>query len=107
MQHDMQFRFLAAGLISLALTSPAFSSGAPTYQVLHDFRTEADGSSLGSGVVAGVGGRLYGVARAGGGSNFGLAYSLSPPTNGGKWREHVIHNFSGGTDGAFPYSGFG
>jgi uncharacterized repeat protein (TIGR03803 family) len=45
-------------------------------------------------------GNLYGTTQNGGTYNDGIVYKLSP---NGKFT--VLHNFTGGTDGGYPYAG--
>ena len=55
-------------------------------------------------------GALYGTTSAGGDSDVGTIFKLTPPTNGNSlWTYTVLHSFSGlpfgtGNDGAFPTS---
>jgi len=52
--------------------------------------------------VIGSGGVLYGTASTGG-TLYGVAFSLAPPASpGGAWTYDVLHDFVGGSDGAFP-----
>jgi uncharacterized repeat protein (TIGR03803 family) len=53
-----------------------------------------------------LGGRLKDCMPAGGiPGGCGVAYELSPPTNGGtSWMASTIHKFSNGADGGYPYS---
>ena len=103
----MRYQLLTACLAGVFFGVPALSQAAPTYQVLHDFDSGAAGSSPFGGVLPGAGGKLYGVMDAGGSAGDGLDYVLVPPKGAGKSREIVLHNFTGGADGAFPYTGFG
>jgi uncharacterized repeat protein (TIGR03803 family) len=51
-------------------------------------------------------GSLYGVTFQGGQFGQGVVFRLTPPAQaGGKWKETVLHSFSGGTDGGEPQSG--
>ena len=52
------------------------------------------------GVVFDSAGNLYGTTTAGGSLTYGTVFKL---TKAGK--EKVLHNFSGGKDGNFPFSG--
>ena len=103
---SVRSQLFAACLTSVVLGIPARLCAAPTYQVLHDFSSSAAGRGPIGGVLPGPGGQLFGVTLEGGSAGNGLAYALIPPTGPGKWREIVLHNFSGGTDGAFPLTGF-
>jgi uncharacterized repeat protein (TIGR03803 family) len=54
-----------------------------------------------TGVAVGRRGVVYAITANGGNSNFGTAFSLTPPaTSGGPWTETVIHQF--GFDEMFP-----
>jgi uncharacterized repeat protein (TIGR03803 family) len=82
------------------------STGAET--VLHNFTNGADGALPHSALVRDGSGNLIGSAYEGGyfnnslcaGSGCGVIFKLSP-TN----VVTVLHRFTGGTDGAFPYAG--
>jgi uncharacterized repeat protein (TIGR03803 family) len=103
----VRYQLLAACLTGVVFGVPSLSHAAPTYQVLHAFNSEAAGSNPFGGVLPGSGGKLYGVMDEGGSMGDGLDYVLVPPKGTGKSREIVLHNFTGGADGAFPFSGFG
>lgn len=53
-----------------------------------------------SGVVLDSLGNLYGTTFSGGLSNWGVVYKMDPAGN-----ETVLHDFTGGTDGAGPFTG--
>jgi uncharacterized repeat protein (TIGR03803 family) len=90
-----------------SLTPPASSGGAWTEEVLYTFGGGSDGQYP-TGLVIGGGGVLYGITEFGGsgqcvGATCGTVFSLTPPsTQGGSWTKTIIHNFQGGSDGAFP-----
>ena len=66
--------------------------------VIHDFNG-ADGSGPGAGLSLGPQGDLFGMTPTGGAYGFGVVYRLHP--NGdGSWDFAVIHDFTGGADGA-------
>ena len=79
-------------------------------QVLYRFSGGRDGASPSSGLLLDTAGNLYGTASAGGDPNDCSTYSIPgcgvvfelTPSAGGKWREHVLHAFHGGTDGIGP-----
>jgi uncharacterized repeat protein (TIGR03803 family) len=74
-----------------------------TLTTLHSFAGGSDGSGPGVGVVIGPGGVLYGATNSGGTSNYGTAYSLTPPASpGGSWTKNTLYNFTGVNDGAGP-----
>jgi len=75
----------------------------------------SDGAHPLSGLIADQNGNFYGTTIYGGssacnngidGGGCGVVYKLAPPaTPGGAWTETVLHYFTGGADGAFPYYG--
>ena len=76
------------------------SQGGWTETLLHSFTGGADGG-VPTSLLVGQDGNLYGTASRGGGSGVGLVFELLP--SGGGWTENVIYNFTGYTDGGFPY----
>jgi len=48
-------------------------------------------------------GNLYGTTSAGGPGNLGNIFQIS--SSGGGWTSTVLHNFTDGSDGAYPFSG--
>ncbi len=73
------------------------------YAVLYPF-TGADGAVPFAGVVLDGEGNLYGTTNQGGASGMGVVYKLTPG-NGGHWTETVLHSFTGGNDGKYPWGG--
>ncbi len=72
--------------------------------VLYSFTGGADGADpYYAGVVFDAAGNLYGTTTAGGSSNLGTVFQLTPSASG--WSETVLHSFAGGSDGQYPYSG--
>lgn len=77
-----------------------FANGSWTYHVIYDF--------LGSGYLSGVptsliiddAGNLYGVTEQEGRFGYGSVFKLSP--SGGSWTFTSLHDFTGGSDGAYP-----
>jgi uncharacterized repeat protein (TIGR03803 family) len=62
-----------------------------------------DGVEPSGGLVAGEGGRLYGVTAAGGNLGEGTAFRLVPPENGtGAWTRNLILQFDYSTTGQQP-----
>jgi len=85
------------------------SHGAWVLNPLLTFSGDA-GANPASGLVFGPDGALYGTTEGGGSMANGLVYSLMPPATACKialcfWRETVLYNFAGGSDGSSP--GFG
>jgi uncharacterized repeat protein (TIGR03803 family) len=73
--------------------------------LLRSFRGAKDGGSPGS-LIFDQAGNLYGTASEGngvgcGGFGCGLVFKLTPTPNG-RWKESVLHAFSGGSDGGNP-----
>jgi uncharacterized repeat protein (TIGR03803 family) len=50
-------------------------------------------------------GVLFGATFAGGTSGYGTVYQITPPASGLGWKETVIYNFTGSTDGGVPLAG--
>jgi uncharacterized repeat protein (TIGR03803 family) len=70
------------------------------YKVLYSFQGGSDGSSPYAGVVRDNAGNLYGTTYEGGIANVGVVYKLTP-----EGQETILHTFTGGADGAYPYAG--
>lgn len=85
------------------LSPPASPGGAWTEQILYAFQGGSDGATP-EGTLVGPANRsaLYGTTLAGGASNLGTVFQLTPPTSGtGAWTENRLHAFAGGAhDGA-------
>jgi len=92
-----------------SLKPPKSTGGSWTETVLYNFQSGSDGATPWAGLVIGPRGGLYGTTSAGGTSNYGTVFSLTPPAAaGGRWVEIVLHSFAGGaTDGASPADGEG
>ncbi len=78
--------------------------GQGTYRerVLYSFNGAADGSSPTSTLLLGKSGELYGTTSTGGGScDCGTVFKVNQKSG----KEAVLHSFTGGTDGAYPYYG--
>jgi uncharacterized repeat protein (TIGR03803 family) len=73
------------------------NGGTWTQSVIHTFSGGSDGSGPGSPVSFDKSGNLYGTTPTGGGKGMGVVYQLKPGSSG--WTLHVIHTFTGGTDG--------
>jgi uncharacterized repeat protein (TIGR03803 family) len=65
--------------------------------ILYSFTGGADGASPRAGVVRDSAGNLIGTTSAGGSTNEGVVYMLNVAGN-----ETVLHDFTGGADGAYP-----
>lgn len=82
--------------------SPA-GGGTWTERILHQF-DYADGYQAHAGVVLDAAGNLYGTTATGGAYSQGTVYELSPGANH-HWTYHMLHNFTGLSDGGVPYGG--
>jgi uncharacterized repeat protein (TIGR03803 family) len=97
------------GLVgAFAVMSIVMSSGeelkhvppaAPSFIVLHAF-TGGDGSGPIAGLLRDGAGNLYGTTRNGGDSGAGVVFKVSPTG-----AETVLHSFTGGADGGYPFAG--
>ena len=76
-----------------------FMLSASGIETAYRFPPPADGGNPNAGVVRDSAGNLYGTTLVGGTANAGVIYKLD--TTG---RETVLYNFTGGADGAHPYS---
>ena len=71
--------------------------------VLHSFNGK-DGSAPFAPVIFDTAGNLYGTTASGGNSRGnGVVFQLTPDSKG-KWKETVLHLFTGGKDGALPFA---
>jgi uncharacterized repeat protein (TIGR03803 family) len=84
--------------------------------VLHNFCSVTncgDGAEPFAGVIFDQGGNLYGTTWVGGsrgscpdsGSGCGVAFELTPNSEGTAWKERVVHRFTGGAQGGEPRAG--
>ena len=84
------------------LTPPSGGSGAWTKTVLYTFPGfKGDGTGPGSEITFDSQGNLYGVT-GGGTKAYGTVFQLTPPNGTGSWKETVLHDFTGGSDGGNP-----
>ncbi len=74
------------------------SGGSWTESVLYSFGDSPDAAGPGGAVVLDSANNLYGTTPDGGAYAAGTVYELSP--NNGQWTETIIHDFTGGDDGA-------
>jgi uncharacterized repeat protein (TIGR03803 family) len=72
-------------------------------RTLHSFNGD-DGSYPWARVVLDADGNLYGTTSIGGKYSFGVVFELSRNSQG-NWVEHVIHSFTGASDGSEPDAG--
>jgi uncharacterized repeat protein (TIGR03803 family) len=71
--------------------------------VLHSFG-DLDGIAPYAPLTFDNAGRLYGTTFIGGNQNLGVVFKLTPQKSG-HWKETVLHNFQGGSDGLWPLAG--
>ena len=76
------------------------TTGQWTESVLHRF-SGLDGGNSFTGLIRDTTGNFYGATIAGGGKGLGVVFNLSLTSTG--WKETVLHNFTGGTDGSLPF----
>ncbi len=77
------------------------SNGGWTFSVIYSFTGEPYGGPFGGLLLDSVG-NLYGTTVNEGGYEYGSVFKLSP-SNGG-WSYTDLHDFTGGSDGGYPYS---
>jgi uncharacterized repeat protein (TIGR03803 family) len=56
-----------------------------------------------SSLIFDTAGNLYGTTKLGGSSGDGSAYRIFKDKNGA-WRDQIMHSFSGGSDGQYPWN---
>src|SRR5438045_2766853 len=78
-------------------------NGGWTETVLHSFTGGKDGKIPSGPVILDREGNLYGTTQSGGTKGCGVVFELKHVGDG--WREKVLHNFRGGSDGQFPIAG--
>ena len=93
----MRVAALAVGLLLIIL--PA-QGPAQTYQVLHAFSGELDGSEPWAGVTIDAAGNLYGTTLYAGSDNRGTVFKLKHSGSG--WVFSPLYSFRGTDDGQFP-----
>ncbi len=69
--------------------------------VIHSFTGGDDGEYPFGGLTIDKAGTLYGTTNGGGTHVWGTVFELKPAP-GGRWKESVLYNFSGGSDGGEP-----
>jgi uncharacterized repeat protein (TIGR03803 family) len=100
-------RILAAFVMVFLLAANAFA-GSPS-KTLYKFKGGNDGAHPYAGFILDAGGNLYGTTRQGGGPcsyghhQCGTVVKVSPNADG-TWTESVLYRFTGGDDGARPFS---
>ena len=71
--------------------------------ILYNFAAGADAQDPLMGLTWDSGGNLYGATVGGGADGCGAVFELAHQKNG--WKESVIYNFTGGSDGCWPEFG--
>jgi uncharacterized repeat protein (TIGR03803 family) len=93
----------ASAALMIAVVILIFAPGAwaaSTEKVLYSFAGGADGAQPHQGLIFDQAGNLYGTTFDGGIYGAGTVYSLIP--NGdGTWKQTVLYNFTGGSDGGW------
>lgn len=80
------------------------SSYAHTEGLLHTFVSSRHGANPQSGLVADAAGNLYGTTFNGGMYGLGTVFELTREQDG-RWKQIVLHSFSGSPDGEQPTAG--
>jgi uncharacterized repeat protein (TIGR03803 family) len=84
------------------LTPPAVEGGQYSFGLLYQFPSDSK-VFVKAGLLAGPGGVFYSDAFAGGTSNRGIVFSLTPgPTSADPFIETTLYNFKDGADGGRP-----
>jgi uncharacterized repeat protein (TIGR03803 family) len=88
------------------LTPPAQGQTAWTKTTLYSFQGGADGNQpVARLLLDPATGALYGVTFLGGANGAGTVFALAPPAQGQTdWIETVLHTFTGGSDGGYPFA---
>jgi uncharacterized repeat protein (TIGR03803 family) len=94
------------GCYGLGVVFELSPNGGGTWSIkdLHVFTGGNDGESPTCPLIFDAAGNLYGTTFAGGAHGYGNVFKLTPNADG-TWTEHVLHQFTGGKDGATPFAG--
>lgn len=79
------------------------SSSGWTRSLLHAFAGGSDGAFTSAGPTLDSRGNIFGATENGGTAGTGVLFELS--FSGGVWDETILHTFTNGTDGGYPFSG--
>jgi len=91
-------------VVALALTIPSAARDAK-FKVLHNFGAGKDGLVPAGPLLPDGDGHFYGVTGGGPGEyGNGVVFELTRLANG-TWRETILHTFTAGQGGAFPWGG--
>ncbi|MGA7686751.1 MAG: choice-of-anchor tandem repeat GloVer-containing protein [Terriglobales bacterium] len=89
------------------LSPPAQGETDWTETIIYSFQGGNDGAFPGTLLRDPATGVFYGVTFIGGSYGAGIAFSLTPPSQGQtNWTETILHTFTGGSDGGYPYCTF-
>jgi uncharacterized repeat protein (TIGR03803 family) len=91
---------LICGFLLALMVVIAPSAQAQTFTVLYNFTGGSDGGYPYGGLIQDANGNLYGTTSAGGASNYGTVFKVTPTGT-----ETVLYSFAGGSDGKYPYAG--
>jgi uncharacterized repeat protein (TIGR03803 family) len=95
-------------IVSAGVELAAFVFASPTTAQtyadipIYSFAGGSDGASPRASVIQASDGNLYGTTLSGGSGSYGTVFKISNPTTSPT--ETVIHAFTGGVDGGWPYS---
>jgi uncharacterized repeat protein (TIGR03803 family) len=70
-------------------------------EVLHHFGNSSDLAGPQGAPILDAAGHLYGTTEAGGTNGYGGVFELK--LSGNQWSESILHSFTGGPDGLYPY----
>lgn len=94
-------------VLGLAIVFSFIGMGhASTFKVIYTFGTHgsSDAALPYAPLAMDNAGHLYGTTPVGGAYGSGTVFELVP-TSSGSWKEKILHSFSNGTDGGYPYAG--
>ncbi len=91
---------LGLALVLVLGAGATHSALGQTFTVLYNFTGPPDGGYPYAGLVRDAAGNLYGTTHQGGSSDYGTVFKVD--TSG---TEAVVHSFTGGADGGYPYAG--
>jgi uncharacterized repeat protein (TIGR03803 family) len=80
------------------------SNGQWNSKILYNFKGGRDGAGPYGAVAFDAEGNVYGTTQNGGTSqNAGVVFELTRSSSG-HWKEAILHRFTGGKDGGYPYT---